>query len=47
MNTSAFFEIIEVNPKVKLEKNTEYPFVDMGSVEPTRRYVSCGDYRVF
>jgi type I restriction enzyme S subunit len=36
-----------VNPKVKLEKNTEYPFVDMGSVEPTRRYVSCGDYRVF
>ncbi|MFC2019308.1 restriction endonuclease subunit S [Chloroflexota bacterium] len=30
---------IEINPKVKLEKGVEYPFVEMGNVTPRRRYV--------
>ncbi len=35
----AFSDLVEINPKVKLNKDDEYPFVEMGEVEPSRRYV--------
>ena len=32
-------DLAEVNPKIKLEKGEDYPFVAMGDVTPGRRYV--------
>lgn len=47
MNTALLRDLIEINPRVKLEKGCEYPFVEMGIVEPSRRYVHSGEFRIF
>ncbi len=47
MNTAIFRDFIDINPRVRLVKDCEYPFVDMGMVEPYRRYVNSVGYRFF
>ena len=47
MNTLPFSELVEINPRVKIEKAKEYPFVEMGVVEPSRRYVRADHNRIF
>lgn len=42
-----FRDLIEINPKVTLEKGKEYPFVEMGTVSPSRRYVVADQVRVY
>ena len=46
-NTLPFNQLVEVNPGAVLRKGTEYPFVEMGAVDPGRRYVSATRRRVF
>jgi len=38
--TMPLSEFVEINPKIKLIKGTEYPFVEMDIVTPGRRYIS-------
>ena len=38
--TMPLSEFVEINPKIKLIKGTEYPFVEMNIVTPGRRYIS-------
>lgn len=45
--TLPFGRFVEVNPGVALRKGIEYPFVEMGAVDPVRRYVSAARGRVF
>jgi len=47
MNTLTFSELVEVNPRVKIEKGKKYPFIEMGAVEPGRRYVYADQERMF
>jgi type I restriction enzyme S subunit len=47
MNTLPFSELVEINPRVKIEKAKEYLFVEMGIVEPGRRYVRADQNRIF
>jgi type I restriction enzyme S subunit len=47
MNTLPFSELVEINPRVKIEKAKEYPFIEMGIVEPGRRYVRADQNRIF
>lgn len=47
MDTLPFSELVEINPRVKIEKAKEYPFVEMGIVEPGRRYVRSDQSRIF
>jgi type I restriction enzyme S subunit len=47
MNTLPFSKLVEINPRVKIEKSKEYPFVEMGIVEPSRRYVRTEHNRIF
>ena len=35
-----FSEAIKINPKRKLERGKEYPYIDMKSVEPYTRKIS-------
>ena len=42
-----FKDFAEINPKVKLIKGEEYPFVEMGEITPGRRYVTTGQNREF
>ena len=39
MRLTVFSKIAEINPRVKLQKGNEYPYVEMIEVEPNRRYV--------
>jgi type I restriction enzyme, S subunit len=39
MATMKFGDFVEVNPKIKLEKDKEYEFVEMADVDPSRKYV--------
>lgn len=39
--------LIEITPRVKLNKGHEYPFVDMGAIEPSQRYVKASQYRKY
>ncbi|RJP44891.1 MAG: restriction endonuclease subunit S [Desulfobacteraceae bacterium] len=43
----SFFDMVEINPRVKIEKAKEYPFVEMGVVEPGSRYVRADHHRIF
>ncbi len=45
--TLPFGRFVEVNPGVALRKGIEYPFVEMGAVDPVRRYVSAARNRIF
>lgn len=45
--TKPFSHFAEANPTIRLEKGAEYPFVDMESVVPGRRYVSAAQARLF
>jgi len=47
MNTLPFSELVEINPRVKIEKTKEYPFIEMGIVESGRRYVRADQNRIF
>lgn len=47
MDTLPFSELVETNPRVKIEKAKEYPFVEMGVIEPGRRYVRSDQSRIF
>lgn len=47
MNTLPLSELVEINPRVKIERSKEYPFVEMGIVEPERRYVRADQNRIF
>jgi type I restriction enzyme S subunit len=40
-------DFIDINPSVKLDKGEEYPFVDMETVTPGRRYVTSTKKREF
>ncbi|MBW2595052.1 MAG: restriction endonuclease subunit S [Deltaproteobacteria bacterium] len=42
-----FTEAVEVNPKVILIKDQEYPFVDMKAIDPSWQNASESEYRVF
>ena len=42
-----FSDAVDLNPAVKLKKGDEYPFVDMASVDPSRREVSYSEFREF
>jgi type I restriction enzyme S subunit len=45
--TMRFDDFVEVNPKVRLTKGEEYPFVEMAIVTPGRRYVSTKTKRTY
>ena len=47
MGTMSFSELVEINPRVELKKGQEYPFIEMGVVEPARRYVHADQKRTF
>jgi len=47
METLAFAKLVEINPRVRIEKGKEYPFIEMGIVEPERRYVQAHQNRIF
>ena len=47
MNTLPFSKLVEINPRVNIEKAKEYPFIEMGIVEPGRRYVRADQNRLF
>ena len=42
-----FPEAVQVNPRVSLDKDTSYPFVDMASVNPTSAFVSEAAFKSF
>ena len=42
-----FSDLAEINPRTKLSKGSEYPFVSMEVVSPGRRYVKHNEARVF
>ncbi len=46
-NMLPFAALVEINPRVKLEKDKEYPFIEMGVVDPGRRYVQAAENRHF
>lgn len=46
-STMPFSEFVEINPKVKLEKGIEYPFVEMGMLTPRHRYIEGTRGRMF
>ena len=47
MDKQTLCKFVEVNPRVTLQKSKIYPFVEMGVVEPERRYVRAGENRIF
>ena len=47
VKTLPLSEFVEINPKVKLKKGVEYPFVEMGFVVPENRYVSADNKRSY
>ena len=47
METLAFSELVEINPRIGIERGKEYPFIEMGIVEPERRYVQTYKNRIF
>ncbi len=47
IDTMPFFKFIEINPKVVLKKEVEYPFVEMDIVTIGRRYISSINKRVY
>ena len=47
VGTLPLSEFVEINPKVKLKKGVEYPFVEMGFVVPGNRYVSSDNKRSY
>ena len=47
METLAFSELVEINPRIGIERGKEYPFIEMGIVEPERRYVKTYKNRIF
>ncbi len=47
MDTRPFSELVEINPRVKIDKERKYPFVEMSVVKPNRRYVQANQHRVF
>ena len=47
VKTLPLSEFVEINPKVKLKKGVEYPFVEMGFVVPGNRYVSSDNKRSY
>ena len=47
VETLPLSEFVEINPKVKLKKGVEYPFVEMGFVVPGNRYVSSDNKRSY
>jgi type I restriction enzyme S subunit len=42
-----FSEFVDVNPQVKLTKYVDYPFIEMGMIEPGKRYVFTNNRRPF
>jgi len=42
-----FKDFVDINPRIKLVKGEEYPFVEMGEITPGRRYVTIEQTRVF
>lgn len=42
-----FSELVEINPRVKLMKNQNYPFVEMGVVQPGKKLVKAGEVREY
>lgn len=40
-------DFVEINPRVSLKKGEKYPFIEMGIVEPGRRYVKANQCRLF
>ena len=47
MATAPFRNLVEINPRVRLSTEHEHPFVEMGIVEPARRYVRTDQHRIF
>lgn len=47
MHKLSFSKLVEINPHVKIEKGKEYPFVEMGVIDPGGRYVRAGQKRIF
>ena len=46
-STMRLADFVEVNPLVRLIKGREYPFIEMASVTPGRRYVSTDSKRIY
>jgi len=46
-NTLPFAKLVEINPRVNIEKAKEYPFIEMSIIEPGRRYVHANRKRIF
>lgn len=42
-----FVDFVDINPNIKLQKNLDYPFVDMNSVKPGYRYVTTNKKKKF
>ncbi len=40
-----FSQFVEINPRLRFERGSEYPFVEMGVIEPGRRYVHAQQQR--
>ncbi|MBW1612544.1 MAG: restriction endonuclease subunit S [Deltaproteobacteria bacterium] len=47
MKTITFSDLVEINPRVQLNKSEEYPFVEMSVVEPGNRYVRPNQTRIY
>jgi len=47
MKTLSLSDLVEINPRVNLQKGQKYSFVEMGEVEPGRRYVQSNQKRIF
>lgn len=46
-STMPFHEFIEINPRVRLSKGEEYPFVEMAEVDPKRKYANGNITKIF
>ena len=47
MKLLPFSKIVEINPRVGLDRGQYYPFVSMGVVEPSKRYISSVEQRSY
>lgn len=45
MTTLPFSDLVEINPRTELARSEEHPFVEMGAIEPGRRYVHANQRR--
>lgn len=46
-NTLPFAKLVEINPRVNIDKAKEYPFIEMSIIEPGMRYVHANRKRIF